>query len=131
MDGMSIDTTEIVALARDIAGAAGRVTGEHRKVVSKGALNVKNVMRKDMAASRHFKGITRSIGYDMSGDNSFSEAQIGPSSEPGSPGNLANIAYFGGSRGGGTVRDPRGALEDEAPAFFKALEDLAVKSVLG
>ncbi len=125
MDGMSIDTSEIEALARDISLAGTRLRGDVKPVVSKGALNVKNAMRKDMSASKHFKGITRSIGYDMHDTGSVIEAEIGPSSEAGSPGNLANIAYFGGAHGGGgTVPDPQAALDAEAPNFEKALGDL-------
>lgn len=130
-DGMTVDASEIQALARDIDSASGRILPEMRKVVSKGALNVKNAMQKDLAASAHFRGIARSVNYDMAGNDHFSEAEIGPSSEPGSPGNLANIAYFGGVRGGGTVRDPREPLEEEAESFFEHVERLAAESLLG
>lgn len=129
MAGMSVDVGELLALARDISGAGGRVTREARQSVSKGALNVKNQLRKDMSASRSFKGVTPGIDYEMSGNDHFSEARIGP--RKGKPGSLANIAYFGSSRGGGTVRDPKFALEEEAPRFFDAVEALAAKAVLG
>ena len=40
-------------------------------------------------------------------------------------GDLAHIAYFGGSpAGGGTVRDPQAVLDEEAPRLEKALIDL-------
>ena len=55
--------------------------------------------------------------------------EVGP--RKGKPGSIANIAYFGGANGGGgTVPDPRGALEAEAPRFEKALTDL-VGEILG
>lgn len=129
MVGMSIDASAVFALSRDIAAAVARVPAEGRQIVSKGALNVKKQQQAEMAASTHFKGIARSITYDLSGGAAFCEAQIGPKSGAGSPGNLANIAYFGGSRGGGTVPDPRVALEAEAPGFFAAVEAMAAKAL--
>lgn len=129
-DGMTMDAGEIKALARDIDGAARRLTPETRKIVSKGALNIKNGMRRDMQASPSFSGVARSINYDLTDKVAVQEAEIGPSAEPGSPGNLANIAYFGGARGGGTVY-LTGPLEREAESFFEHVERLAAESILG
>jgi hypothetical protein len=126
-DAVSIDASEVLALAKDIAGTQGRIVPEMRASVSRGALNVKKAMQADLAASRSFKGIASSVSYDLTGNNTFSQAEVGPSAESGSPGNLANIAYFGGSRGGGTVRDPAKPLEEEAPRFYEAIEALAGK----
>jgi hypothetical protein len=52
------------------------------------------------------------------------EAEIGPHSGPGQPGAIANVGYFGTSRGGGTVPDPQGALDAEAPRLESAIGDL-------
>jgi len=102
-----------------------------RGVVAKSALNTKNAMRKDAQRSKHFKQIAAAISYDLevvaSGGDSKIEAEIGPT--PGGAGSLAGIAYFGTSRpGGGTVRNPEAAMNDEAPNFheyaFKATEGL-------
>lgn len=97
-------------------------------VVLKGANNVKATMRRDAEASTHFRSIAGSISYDTHqtsfGGVGVFEAEIGPSSEAGSPGNLANIAYFGTSRGGGTVRDPQAALDEEQPKFERAMTEL-------
>lgn len=123
---MEIDTSELRALAADLRGA-GDLVGKHvNAVVSRGALNIKNQLRREMRDSRHFRPVASAISYDIhragfsSGD--VIEAEIGP--ERGSPGSLANIAFFGTSRGGGTVPDPQGALDAEAPRFEKALSDL-------
>ena len=52
-------------------------------------------------------------GYEIQDRAGSIELVAGPTK--GSPGSLANIAYFGTSRGGGTVPDPRGALDAETP----------------
>ncbi|MEE6273518.1 hypothetical protein V2J56_09185 [Georgenia sp. MJ206] len=128
-DSVDIDVSEILALSREIAGAPGRLTPETRKVVSRGAMNVKRTMQADLRASTSFRGVARAVSYDLTDHVAVQEAEIGPSSEAGSPGNLANIAYFGGARGGGTVRDPAAALEEEAPGFFEAVEALVAEAV--
>jgi hypothetical protein len=129
-DGFTIDTTELNTLAVDLTAAGTGIAGIVRPIVHKGASNIKNQLRSEMSASRHFAGVASAIDYDMTGAGGrmvfgvgVIEAAIGPSSAPGSPGNLANVAYFGTSRGGGTVPDPRGALEAEYPRFERAVND--------
>lgn len=124
MAGMSADMGEVFDLAKDIAGAGDRIVPEMRQSVSKGALNVKRVLQADMSASPSFKGVTPKLGYEMSGNASFAEATF-------RPGDLAHIAYEGASQGGGTVRNPQHALNEEAPRFFSAIEALAAKALLG
>lgn len=125
MAGVSIDTSELQAVAADLTAAGSGIAGIVRPIVHKGAMNIKAQMRTEMRASRHFRQIASAIDYSMHGGMIFGvgviEAEIGP--RTGSPGSLANIAYFGGSRGGGTVPDPKGALEAEIPRFEKALSD--------
>jgi len=123
-DGFTIDTSELRALAAKLTDSTRGVERDVRQVVSKGALNIKRQLVAEMGASAHFKGVASSITYDLSGNAYFAEAQIGPKSGPGNAGALANIAIFGGSRGGGTVPDPKGALEREIPGFEKALSDI-------
>ena len=125
MTSPSMDASELRTLGADLRAIPEQLNRHVVPVLKKGAQNIKTAMVQDAQASRHFKGIARSIGYDMkqtsfAGDGVF-EVEIGPSSDAGSPGNLANIAYFGSSRGGGTVRDPQAALDDESPNFEKAL----------
>ena len=124
MTGISFDASEVRALATDLGKVPLKVARAVPAVVSKGALNIKNQLREEMASSKHFRGAAHAVGYDIL-DGGFA-AEIGPSAEAGSPGSLANLAYFGGSNGGGgTVPDPRGALEAEVSSFEKALLDLA------
>jgi hypothetical protein len=117
------------AAVLDAAGAATEAMA--RQVVNRSALAVKNAMRADMARSRSFHQVAGAISYDIRSGALFGqnviEAEIGP--EKGSPGSLANIAYFGTSRGGGTVRDPGEALNDEASNFERALSEVIERSL--
>lgn len=127
MAKIEFDTSELNALAADLTQAPAELDGKILPVVEKGALNIKNQLVSEMRSSRHFKGVARGISYDIHGGQMFGrgviEAEIGPTK--GSPGSLANIAYFGSSRGGGgTVPDPQGALDAETPRFEQALGDL-------
>lgn len=119
---MGADTHELTELASDLGRAAK--PAEVVAVVRKGATNIKDDLRRE-AETKHFQ-FARAISFDMVG--AFA-AEIGP--ERGSPGSIANIAYFGGRNGGGgTVPDPSGALMREAPKFEEALLDLAVRRIL-
>lgn len=120
---MSADVSQLRALTREMRAAPAKVQKGVRPVVSKGALNIKNEMQMDLAVSEHFRGITFSVSYDTKMDANGVEAVIGP--DKGREGGaLANIAYFGTSRGGGTVRDPERVLENEGPRFENALAHL-------
>lgn len=82
-------------------------------------------MQADFSRSRSFGMIARTISFDTSVDAGGVEAEIGPDKSRGSGASLAHIAYWGGANGGGgTVRDPAHALEDEGDNFEKALSDL-------
>ncbi|HZL05136.1 MAG TPA: hypothetical protein VFE45_06920 [Coriobacteriia bacterium] len=123
-DSISIDTSEVRALAADISRSVTRVAPEVRKVVLVGAMKIKKQMRAEMGSSESFKGTVNSIDFDMRGNAFYTEAVIGPKVGSGEKGGLAGIAYFGNSRGGGTVSDPQGALDAETPHFERALLDV-------
>lgn len=121
---------ELRAFSRDLTAAGSGIASKVLPVVHKGAGNIKRQHRREMAASTSFKGVARGIDYSTTfgtgsrgaGGAGAIEAVIGP--RTGKPGSLANIAYFGGARGGGTVPDPKGALDAETPHFEKALADV-------
>ena len=123
---MASDFSELRKLATDLRNAGNVVRSEARAVVSKGALNIKNQMR-DEAKRRHYD-FSHRISYDLKVGPDSIEAEIGP--ETGGVGSLAGIAYFGGvNGGGGTVPDPLGALEAEAPNVERYLAELAEKAL--
>jgi len=125
---VNFDASEVRQFAADLTRASMKVAQGTPAVVSKGALNIKKQLAQELTRSAHFKGAAHTVSYDLL-DGGFA-AEIGPSSESGSPGNLANLAYFGGSNGGGgTVADPREALTAEGERFIKALADLAERSI--
>lgn len=116
---VSFDVSGLRSLSSDLGRIPGRVQRGVRPVVSKGALNIKRQLQNEMGESAHFGQIKSAISYDIKANGGGVEAEIGP--RKGAPGSLANIAYFGGSRGGGTVPDPSGALSSEASKFEAAL----------
>lgn len=127
---MSVDDSELEDLVRDLGKIGPEAMKKIRPIVSKGANNIKNAMRKDARRSKHFKQLAPTIDYTMSSNNVFGHqiiaAEIGPNKDRGGSAALSGIAYFGTSRpGGGTVRDPVAALGDEEPNFIKHIADLA------
>lgn len=119
---VSVDVSELRTLATDLQRVPDKVQRGVRPVVSKGALNIKQQLAAEMGGSTHFGQIKRAISYDIKVDGGGVAAEIGP--RKGSPGSLANIAYFGGAGGGGTVPDPSGALLAESDKFESALSEL-------
>lgn len=129
-DMISIDASEAGVLAADMRAVDSRLTRWVGPVIEKGANNIKKELQAEMRTSSSFGVVAPGISYDLTSSGSSFEAEVGP--VKGSPGSLANIAYFGGSRGGGgTVADPQGALDSEAPRFADALADLAADLVFG
>ena len=126
MPNVEIDANEVKEFASELGKVPTKVVTGVRPAVVKAGVNMKNQLREEMAASKHFKA-ANSISFDE-GDGGMA-VEVGPTKS--GAGNLANIAYFGGANGGGgTVPDPRGALDAEAPRFEKALADL-VGEILG
>lgn len=117
MTSLRFDASDFTALARDLdAAAASDLVGKVAQSVSKGALTVKGAMQDDMSASRSFGQVSRAISYDLETFTTHARAEIGPVSAGRQVGDLAHLAYFGGSNGGGgTVQDPEYLLEREAP----------------
>jgi hypothetical protein len=119
---VSADTGDLDNLAAAFRAIPAAMVPKMRGVVAKSALNTKKIMRKDAQASRHFKQLARTIGYDIKvhefGGDGVIEAEVGPSGAGAA--SLAGIAYFGTSRpGGGTVRNPEDAMLEEAPNFYE------------
>ena len=124
---MAVDASELRALIADLSSAPKLVRSEARAVVSKAALNIKNQMRDEVAESRHFR-FAHTVSYDLKVGGDTIEAEIGP--ETGGVGSLAGFAYFGGvNGGGGTVPDPQGALDAEAPNVEKQVDALVAKAL--
>lgn len=115
-------------LAADLTAIPDVMVPKVKGVVSKGALNVKKQLQAEARKSPHFKGLARSIGYDLhvgefGGDASI-EAEIGPDKTRNASAGLL-MAYWGQSRGGGgSLPDPINALHDESPNFLENMFQL-------
>lgn len=115
--------SELLALGVDFGRLADAAVSRARPVIERAALNIKRQMSAEMAASQAFHGTARSVSYDMRSLAGGIKAEIGP--DKNRRGSLANVAYFGGSRGGGgTVPDPLLALLAEEPALLRYLGDV-------
>lgn len=123
MSGVEIDTSEVRQFAVDATRLPGELSRWLRPAVSKGALNIKRALQQDLEQSGNagIRHVARSISYDLIDGGNAVEAEIGPDKPSGA---LANIAYFGTSRGGGHTRDPIEALNEESEAFQKAIADI-------
>ena len=130
MPEISVDAHELRSFAVDMTRMPGVLSRHAVPVLSRGALNIKRQMAADFEASGNagFRHVGRTVSYDLTTDSATElSAEIGPDKPSGA---LANVAVFGTSRGGGTVPDPREALDAEAPRFEKAIGDL-VEEVWG
>ena len=95
-----IDVSQVNALAQKLAAAPLKKHALVAAAVKKGAQNIKEAIQEDVKGSGN-KGIRRiPIAYEMKAEGTRIEADIGPRKE--GAGNLANIAFFGTERGGGT-----------------------------
>lgn len=123
----NIDAHELVALAHDLDRAAGVTPAEARKVVAKGALNIKTDARKLSSGISHAPAYPRSISYDTYDTPTGAWAEIGPDkSRP--QGALGNLFEYG-SVNNAPIPHMAPAAETERPKFEKALEGLGVKSL--
>lgn len=123
---VNFDASEVRQFAADLTRAGMKVAQGVPPIVVKAAVNIKKQLSAEMASSASF-GALSGMSFDLDPDR-FG-AEIGPKKGSGGAAKLGfgyNIAYFGGSNGGGgTVPDPSGALKAEVPNFIKALADLA------
>lgn len=128
---------DIRALERDLGQVPARLAANVVKVIPKTGLAMKKRMQADLRTSNSFKQVALSVNYDVKklgfGDDAVIQVEIGPDKSlkvgtskrggPRTPGNLANLAYFGGANGGGgTVPDPVVPMRLEAPVFFGFME---------
>lgn len=122
----AFDTSELRVLATDLGRVPGAKTLAVRDTIVKGATKIKDAMREDMEASKHFRGAARAITFDINTSRDGIVAEIGPKVGDGESGGHAGIAYgtgafAGGSRGGDSVQDPVKRLDQEAPIVSREL----------
>lgn len=120
-------TADLRALAAELEVAAMVAPAETRKVVAKGALNIKRDWQERWSGLKHAPALPAAITYDSHETPTGGWAEIGPDKAK-RQGALGNLLEFGSlknpPRPGGAP-----ALEAEAPKFEKALESLALRSL--
>lgn len=117
------------ALAADLDRGAAVAPKEARKVVQKGALNIKNDWRKRWSGLSHAPAVGRAVSYDTVETPTGATAEIGPDKDrPQGP--LGNLLEYG-SVNNAPIPGGQPALQQERPRFEKALEDLAARAAGG
>lgn len=124
---ISIEGDDLGDLADALRRAAKRAPEETRKVVSKGALNIKNDWRKRWSGYAHAPALPSAVTYDIRSSGSRIEAEIGPDKAK-RQGALGNLFEFG-SVNNAPIPGGVPALEVETPKFTQALEDLAERLI--
>jgi len=125
--GIDVDSREVEEFRVILAHAADAAPGEVRKVVGKGALNVKNDAKKRVSGLAHAPAYPRAISYDTGSNATSAWAEIGPDKAK-RQGALGNLLEYGSVHN--APRPHVGPAGDaELPRFEKALGDLAVKLI--
>lgn len=97
---MIIDTSQVTRLAAKLAAAPLKKQLLVKAAVKKGAQNIKSEILKDVRSSSNAGFRRIPIEYEIDSAGITVEARIGPPKS--GAGSLANLAFFGGARGGGT-----------------------------
>jgi hypothetical protein len=108
---VSDGAAELYRFASDVAKAAEASVREVDPIVRTEAHELKDRMNSDLAGSRHFRGAAGSVTHDSRYSFGSVGYEVGP--DKGRRGGaITNIAYFGGSNGGGGTVDLDGAFAD-------------------
>lgn len=122
MSALTIDASELSELGRRMALAQAVVRPKLAATVKKAAQNVKEAITYDVMTSRNQPMTYIGIGYETGHDATGEFADVSP--RDGGASSLANIAFFGTARGGGT-HEFYGHAEDELPTLADYVADAA------
>lgn len=115
------------ALAADLDQAAAKALPEVRKVVQKGALNVKTAWRRRWSGLAHAPRLPYAVTYDSVITPTSVSAEIGPDKNM-RQGALGNLVEYG-SVNNAPIPGGAPSLREERPRFEKALGDVIEKAV--
>lgn len=126
---VTVTSTGMNELALALESAAEDAVDEARKVVARGALNIKRDARRFASGIAHAPSYPYSIGYDTKVSGTTASAEIGPDKAK-RQGALGNILEYG------TVNNAPyahlgPALDIEGPKFVAAVEQLGVDLLEG
>ena len=122
MSALTIDASELSELGRRMALAQAVVKPKLAATVKKAAQNVKTAIESDVGASSNAGLRQVRIGYETGSTGTVEYADVSP--REGGSSNLANIAFFGTARGGGT-HEFYGHAEEELPTLADYVADAA------
>ena len=127
MTSIDLDLSQVTDLESKLADT-GKVVKAAQAVIAKGALNIKNDLRKEATGSggAEFASLARFITYATRPTLTGVTAEIGPTE--GASGSFA-FAYFGNSKNGPMLPDPVNALNREASNVEKFMLD-AIEGIL-
>lgn len=120
------DFSEVEQLADSLKAAPRKAVVEARAVMQKGLLNVKQQLQREASGVKHAPGFSRTITYDTHETATAIVGEVGP--VKGGAGSLA-LLYFGNSRSGPRLPDPKIAVEAEAPTIAEFLAKVAGDSL--
>lgn len=115
-------------LLADLSKAESAALPAVTKIAATAANNIKRDLNRNLWASDHFKGAGGTVDYDETTRLGAVEFEVGPNKARKDAAAIANVAFFGTPRGGGTV-DFDGPLRKEEAAFDKFI-DQAVSRLL-
>ena len=113
----------LTELIDDLKSARDRVVEETRKVVARGAYNIKKDVKERWSGLAHAPAIPRAVSYDTTVAGTTVSAEIGPDKAK-RQGALGNLLEYG-SVNNAPIPALGPALDAEEPRFAKALEDVA------
>lgn len=128
MSDVTVDASELTAFGRRVASAHAKASIAVAQVVKKGAQNVKEGVISDLQTSSNYAISRIGIGYEMGSTGTTIYADVSP--RDGGASDLANIAFFGTAKGGGTHRFYQFA-EQELPTLAEYVGDAADDMLIG
>ena len=128
MSDVTIDASELTAFGHRVAAAHAMASVKVAQAVKKGAQNVKEVIFSDLQTSWNYAFSCIGIGYEMGSTGTTVYADVSP--RDGGASDLANIAFFGTAKGGGT-HDFYESAERELPTLAEYVADAADDMLMG
>lgn len=123
--GMSIDVSELLALADRQALVPAEMAAGARGIVQRGALNIKRDWRRAWSGHAHAPALPYAVTYDTELTQGGAAAEIGPDKDK-PQGALGNLFEYGSAKNA-PIPGGRPAADAEQPRFEAAAEELAVK----
>lgn len=129
--GVEFEDRELRILGDDLAEAAAKAPAEARKVVAKGALNIKTDARRRASTVAHVPSLPSSITYDTHQTPTGAWGEIGPEQVR----RGGKLAPFIENEYGTPWSAPQPfmapAAKAEEPRFERAMQDLAERLLEG